>query len=639
MCGIAGFYGDFSPRLLGAMSELIAHRGPDGSGELFLQDDRVGLAHRRLAIIDLSEKASQPLWDATHTAAIIYNGEVYNFKELREELKSAGYGFLSSSDTEVVLNLYLQKGIDFLHSLNGMFALAIWDTREKSLLIARDPIGVKPLYYTANPGGFLFASELKALLREQSVPREIDYSALDNYLTYLWCPAPATPFMHIKKLEPGHGLLVREGKIEKKWRYYDLPYDKPITPVSPGDAVEECVRVVREAVKRQLVADVPIGAFLSGGLDSSTVAAFMRESMPEAPVKCFSIGFREKLMEREGFADDLPYARKVAALFNLELNEILPGHEMTGRLESMLYHLEEPQADPAALHVYLISCLAREHGIKVVLSGAGGDDIFSGYRRHYALLMEHYWKGLPLVLRKGLSKCARGISTKNPTARRLSRAFLYADRDGDDRLVSYFNWTDPDDLRALYSDVYRTHQKVSPLLRTLEQVPSWQHPLNKMLYIEAKHFLADHNLNYTDKMSMAAGVEVRVPLLDRDVISFAAGLPVSMKQRNGTSKWILKKAMEPRLPREVIYRPKSGFFAPLRVWVRGELREMVGDLLGPHAIKQRGIFNSEKVTGLIERNQKGGVDAAYTIFSLLCIELWFRLFVDRNCEPVAGRVP
>jgi len=637
VCGIAGFSGRFPESSLRLMGQKIVHRGPDDAGYFHRSEQGIGLAHRRLSIIDLSATGHQPMLDASGQVAIVFNGEIYNFRELRSELESGGHTFRGHSDTEVLLHLYLARGEAMLPLLNGVFAFAIWDGRSQTLLLVRDGMGVKPLYYAQTNAGVVFASELKALLVHPEVERSIDPQAVWQYLTYLWCPAPRTILAGVKKVLPGHAMSIRDGKIERQWQYYELPYDQAIEPWSAEEAARRVEESVRTAVTRQMVADVPVGAFLSGGLDSSAVVAFARQVEPEVRLQCFTIALKGG--GQEGFADDLPYAQRVARHLGVDLHTIEVGPEITGHLAQMLYHLDEPQADPAPLNALFISKLAREHGIKVLLSGAGGDDIFSGYRRHFALQQERYWQGLPRWSRRMLAAGAHRLPTGHPALRRLRKAFEYADLPTDERLASYFFWGRPERLQRLLAPEVRAQLRdtspADPLVQALGRVPAHRDRLDKMLFLESKFFLADHNLNYTDKMGMAMGVEVRVPLLDPDLVALATRLPVAFKQRGREGKWIFKKAMEPHLPHDVIYRPKTGFGAPLRTWLRGEsqLQPLQRDLLSREAIRSRGIFDPDEVAALVKEDAQGRVDASYTIFSLMCIELWCRIFLDETVTP------
>lgn len=632
MCGIAGYSGHFGPELLARMSAAVAHRGPDGEGSYFSTDGGVGLAHRRLAIIDLTPTGAQPMTDAATGVTIAYNGEIYNYRELRAEREAAGAAFVGRSDTEVILRLYLAHGRAALPMLNGIFALAIWDPRERSMLLARDGAGVKPLYYAEPPSGLVFASELKALLACDAVDRSIDARAVWLYLTYLWSPTPYTMLRTVRKLEPGTALLVRDGRIAEQWRFYELPYPAPRFDGDAQDAAGAVRHALDEAVRRQMVADVPVGAFLSGGLDSSAIVALAKRYAPEQRILCFTIETSHSTRD-EGFVDDLPYARRVAAHLGVDLHTISVGPEIVSHFERLVRHLDEPQADLAPLNALMICELARDHGIKVLLSGAGGDDIFTGYRRHYALMQERWWRWLPASARAALAATARALPTGMPLLRRIRRALSDAGLKGDERLVSYFAWLPRADSALLLSPALRDECKdwspFVPLLQSLRAIDGESEPLNRMLFLEAKHFLCDHNLNYTDKMGMAVGVEVRVPFLDPDLMRLAASLPAQFKQRGAEGKWILKRALEPELPRDVIYRPKTGFGVPLRRWLRHELRDMVDDLLSERSITARGLFDAATVQRLRQSDAEGRIDAAYPILSLCAIEIWCRIFLDK----------
>ncbi len=639
------------------MSLALAHRGPDGCGSWIANDGsaRTGFAHRRLAIIDLSDAGRQPL--TVHCAAcgahdldalaLIYNGELYNYRELRAELEGLGHRFESQSDSEVLLHLYAEFGEGMLPRMNGIFAFAIRDGRpscgdrqQGDVLIARDPLGVKPLYIAELSSGTIFASEMKALLSCRELTRTLDLEAMHEQLAFLWTPAPRTLLKEVKKLEPGTALWLRGGRTVHRWRYYELPYGEAAWTDSPDRMAEQLRAHVEEAVRRQLVADVPVGAFLSGGLDSSAIVAMMRRAMPDSPIHCFSIGFRDDVDVDDSPAD-LPYARRVASHLHVDLTEITIGPDVIGQLDHMLWLLDEPQADPAPLNALLISQRARAMGITVLLSGAGGDDFLGGYRRHYALNMERTWSWLPHFMRAGLGGSARRmaegrglVNTRMGLARRIAKAFSHADDDGDDRLAAYFMWSTDAMRRALYTpavaDALRGHDPRTPLLESLARIPDEYEPLNRMLFLEGKHFLADHNLNYTDKVGMAAGVEVRVPLLDLDLVRYAARIPVEWKQQGRVGKPLFKRAMEPYLPHDVIYRPKAGFGVPLRRWLQQELRPIVDDVLSPSSLTARALFDPAAVQRLVAGDREGRFDGAYTIFALVCLELWCRRFIDRR---------
>jgi asparagine synthase (glutamine-hydrolysing) len=614
------------------MSRAVAHRGPDDAGIYWNPDKSLGLAHRRLSIIDLSALGHQPMWDTSQQVVMVFNGEIYNYRELRRELLDAGYTFNSHSDTEVLLNLYLQEGEKMLTRLNGIFSFALWDTRTDTLFLARDGLGVKPLYYAEIHQGFIFASELKALLAEPALDRTLNPRAVLYHCLYLWCPAPYTMLESVHKLEPGHALLVQRGQVTRRWQFYDLPYDQEIEPLGETEAVAQVRSYLRQAVQRQMVADVPVGAFLSGGLDSSAVVALAREFCPDQKLQCFTMGFQKNAAWREDWVDDLPYAQRVAKHLGVDLHVIDVGPQMVELLGKMIYHLDEPQADLAALHTFFISQLAREHGIKVLLSGAGGDDIFTGYRRHFALQSEKYWSWLPPSARRVWGRTAGLLPSTNPLGRRLAKAWQYAGLEGNERIASYFYWIAPEILEGLWGPALKgklaSRSPAEPLLQSLAALRPDTPALNRLLYLEGKFFLTDHNLNYTDKMSMAAGVEVRVPLLDPDLVALACRLPLKFKQHGRTGKWIFKKAMEPFLLQETIYRPKTGFVAPLRYWLRHELRPLVEEVLSESSLRDRGLFDPAAVSRLIDLDRRRQIDASYTIFALICIELWCRIFLE-----------
>jgi asparagine synthase (glutamine-hydrolysing) len=630
MCGLAGFSGRFSESALREAGERIAHRGPDDSG-VYLNDRGIGLAFRRLSIIDLSPLGAQPMASPDGAVVIVFNGEIYNFRELRDDLQRRGVTFRGHSDTEVLLHLYLAEGEGMLSRLNGIFAFAIWDGRDRSLFIARDALGVKPLYYATTDRGVAFASEIKALLSLVPEVRALDPVALHRYVTFLWCPGEGTPLKGVRKLLPGQALRVREGRIERSWSWYQPPVvrSEGKGALEESEAVSGTADHLRRAVQRQMVADVPVGSFLSGGLDSSAIVTFAREVAPE--IQCFTIASVGE--QDSGFTDDLPYARRVAQHLGVRLEVVtVDALGMADDLEQMIWQLDEPLADPAPLNVLYISQLARRHGVKVLLSGAGGDDLFSGYRRHVAVEYEQYWRWLPQGVRAGLEQLTGGLDQRSGPARRLGKLFNGAGLAGDARLVNYFRWIRDAELRSLYAPEFGSAANVEaadrPMLDLLETLPAGAGPLERMLALEQRFFLPDHNLTYTDKMSMAAGVEVRVPFLDLELVDFAARIPARLKQRGTVGKWVLKQAMEPFLPADIIHRPKTGFGAPLRRWIGGGLRPLMADLLSPTSLKARGLFAPAAVQRLIDRNARGEVDAAYTLLSLMSIEIWCRKFLD-----------
>ena len=635
MCGVIGVSGFFTAAALQAGVAAISHRGPDDAGMYTDPVAQIGLGHTRLSILELSALGHQPMLTDDGQVVLVFNGEIYNFRELRAELEAKGVVFKGHSDTEVILQLYLSEGDAMLSRLNGIFVLGLWDARQDALLVARDGLGVKPVYVYEGIGEdgpcFAFASEIKALQHLIPPQDALDFSAIDRYLSFQWCPGAGTPLANVKKLDPGQALWVSRGRVVSRTTWYQLPiFTKPPAAMTERVATLGVQTYLRQAVHRQMIADVPVGAFLSGGLDSSSVVTFAKEINTE--VKCFTI---EAVGGQDaGMTDDLSYAKQVAQHLKVPLAIVrVDSSQMARDLEQMIYQLDEPLADPAPLNVLYISRLAREQGIKVLLSGAGGDDIFSGYRRHLALKSEHYWGWLPQGMRAGLASLAGGLDQRNPRFRRVAKLLSGAALEGDARLVNYFLWAKRVDLHALYTPEFKAQlgqaRAEAPLTEFLSQLPKTATALDRMLALEQRFFLPDHNLTYTDKMSMVAGIEVRVPFLDLDLVQFASRIPDQLKQRGTQSKWVFKKAMEPYLPRNVIYRPKTGFGAPLRRWMQQDLRGLVGDVLSVASLKRRGLFEPQAVQQMIQANDRGAVDASYTLFSLLSIELWCRAFIDR----------
>ena len=640
MCGIVGVVGLGPERTfkMALARAALRRRGPDDAGLWESKSKEVLLAHARLSIVDTTQAGHQPMFSADDRVVMVYNGEIYNFQELRRELATAGEAFVGHSDSEVLVKLFARHGPACFERLNGIFAAAFWERDVETLTLVRDPLGVKPLYISESASGFAFASEMKALLRCGFVEPRLNPQAVLAHLGYLWSPGSATVVQGIRKLLPGHVVRVRHGKVVSDTRYRDIGFNQQTAPANDAQAALQVAAAVKEAVGRQMVSDVPLGAFLSGGLDSSAVVAFGQQHRQQqssgnaGKLQCFSIEVTEGSTAAEGFAEDLPYARRVAAHLGVDLHVVQAGREMMDRVPEMVYLLDEPTPDPAALNTLLIAELARAQGIKVLLSGTGGDDVFTGYRRHFALMQERWWGAWPQPVRHGLSALAGQLPVGTPLGRRVAKAFQYAGEDANHRLASYFLWIDPSQALRLLTPEFRSgldeESLYAPLLQTLAHVPPDTEPMNRMLYLECKHFLADHNLNYTDKMAMAAGVEVRVPLLDMDLVRLAGSLPVNMKQRGRVGKWIFKKAMEPYLPHDVIYRPKTGFGVPLRKWLQGVLKPMVDEVLSPRSLSTRGVFDPAAVRQLVESDRSGRVDASYTIFGLVCLELWCRQYID-----------
>lgn len=559
---------------------------------------------------------------------LTYNGEIYNFEEIRTELRSLGIKFRGDSDTEVLLEAYSVYGPDILKRLNGIFALGIVDLQTRELLIARDPLGVKPLYWSEGPFGFAFASELKALMLVAPIDRELDTVAIKQYLTFLWSPGERTPLKSVHKLEPGTAMFIRNGRLARTSRYWTMPAYEPRTDWTPAECAKQLAQTVTRAVDRQMVSDAPLGAFLSGGLDSTAVVAAAQKRLPG--IHCFTMAIDGGVGGE--MTNDLPYARSAARALGVRLTEVaIKPTDISSGLSQMVSTLDEPLADPACLITNLIAKAARKHGIKVLLSGVGGDDLMSGYRRHTAATYNRAWNIIPGELRSQLANYASRSNQRSNLQRRITKLLKNIDQSANARIVGLFEWSPPSLVESILDrDRFAgcDHRLVNaPFERELaleSDVPD----LEKCLILDRRFFLTDHNLMYTDKMGMNAGVEIRVPLLDLEIVSFAARIPAKWKHRGLTAKWMFKQSQRGIVPDAVRKRPKAGFGVPLRSWIHGGLAEMAHDLTSTESINRRGIFNAKAVQKLMNDNKQGREDATYTLFSIMCIELWCRSFQD-----------
>jgi len=630
MCGIAGYLGDFGAELLPRMNHAQAHRGPDGQG--VWSAGRIGLAHVRLAILDLSPAGHQPMSDARGRVTLVFNGEIYNYRELRARLEREGATLRGSSDTEVLVELLARHGRRCLPWLNGIFAFAAWFADERRLLLARDAAGVKPLYWTRTPAGFAFASELKALLAVPGVDLTPDAQAVASYLTLLYAPGERTPARGVRKLRPGDFLECAEDGAVRLAAFVPGHYREEVQAFPRTTAVEACRHYVAQAVRRQLVADVPLGGFLSGGVDSTTVAHHaVRHLARGADYPCFSLDPRGG--EAEGFAADLPYARLVSARLGVPLHVVGLAEESLDELDELVRSLDEPTPDPAAFATRAICAAARDRGVKVLLSGAGGDDIFSGYRRHQALASERYWGWMPPPWRVALVDLSAQLPRDNPAGRRLAKLFGHASAPPAERLASYFLWLDDSALAPAlapgFREELRRFRSVDTMLDALATLPTGVSRLNQMLHLDRSFFLADHNLNYTDKMAMACGVEVRVPFLDPDLVAFTERLPDDLKQRGRAGKYLLRAAMRGVIPAEVLDRPKTGFGFPLRRLLHGSYGRRLRRLAAEGRLDATGVFQGAGVIALLDADARGEIDAAYPLMGVLCVESWLRQFAGR----------
>src|SRR5216684_772069 len=629
MCGIAGFLGAWPEQLLARMATALRHRGPDGEGIWWSERDEIGLAHRRLAIIDCSDNAAQPMVSCSGRYHVVFNGEIYNFRALAAELRGRGYEFNERSDTAVLGPLYDLHGPDMLGRLSGIFAFALWDAQKKRLFAARDRVGVKPFYYAKTNRGLAFASELKALMLLPDLDHATDKAALYDYLVHLWSPGQRTMLQHVKKLLPGHYLIAERGKVIEPQRWH-FPAGAAADawcagPTNLANASTELLALLDSIVADQCVADVPIGAFLSGGIDSSAIVAAMLAT-DNRPAKAYCVGYNGPSLADEGFEDDLPYARAFAASLGVPLEPIIVGPIDGSDLERLVYHLEEPQADPAPIYVKAISEAARADGIKVLMSGAGGDDVFSGYRRHTAAALRAWTGRLGKSTRQLLSLTGRIVSS--PVRRRLDRIGYMLQGSDEQFLLRAFEFTSPDLVGGCVTEDVRRARASADLNRLELAIIASRgtHLVDRMLSMELAGFLPDHNLNYTDKAAMAAGVEVRVPFLDDRILSFAGGLPPNFKVRCGRTKWLLRQALKHRLPKAILHRAKTGFGAPVRLLVKGSLRAVIEDVLRSESFRSRGLFEPEGVRGLAADTFDGGCDGAYLLLAIVMVELWLRQF-------------
>lgn len=627
MCGIVGIVNNSATpvhrEVLEQMNRAIIHRGPDEDG--FYLKGNVGLAMRRLSIIDLAS-GQQPIHNADKTKWIVYNGEIYNYRDLRRGLEERGHELFTSSDTEVVLRLYDEEGPDCLRHLRGMFALAIWDERDQSLFIARDRVGKKPLLYSHQPNGdLIFGSEFRALLEDPRISRDIDYGAIDDYMSFLCVPAPKTAFKNIRKLEPGHWLRWRDGKIETH-RYWQPDFSKKIK-ISEEEAIEETTRIIRESTRLRMISEVPLGAFLSGGVDSSVVVALMaRES--DRPVKTFTIGFEE-----QDFSE-LKYARRVAEHVGAEYNEFIVRPNALEVLPTLVEHYGEPYADSSAIPTYYVSRETRKH-VTVALNGDGGDESFAGYERYSAMLMAEQYRRVPRFVRKALIENPVGML---PISELKRSRFLDAKRflraANLPRTKRYFRWVstfDTETKSEIYTDDFlgasRGHDSAD-LLGEWFAKANGSGVLDAAMLTDQMTYLPNDLLVKVDIASMANSLEARSPFLDHNVIEFAASLPESLKMRRFETKSLLKKVAARLVPHEVIYRRKMGFGVPIGKWFRGEMKDFVRDtLLSPTAL-QRGIVRPGVIEKHVNEHINGDRDHSGQIWTLLMLELWFQRFID-----------
>ena len=642
MCGISGLVNWGDRETLCRMNAVQAHRGPNDSGvwEHHSPDGTyIGLGSRRLSILDLSSDGHMPMTNEDGSIWITYNGEIYNFGDLRRELEGKGHRFSSNTDTEVVLHLYEEVGDDCVQRLNGMFAFAICDLRagRPKLFLARDHFGIKPLYYTCNSGRLAFASEIKALLEVEGIDAAIDLDALNQYLTFLWVPDPKTLFQGILKLPAGHCATFCDGQLSIS-EYWDLTF--PPAEHRFAWSEEELACEIRErlrhSVEQQMVSDVPLGAFLSAGLDSSSIVAMMAKTV-KPPLRTYTITFPEKYRKGENTLDDPAVAARLAHRLGCENRQIVLDPDVANLLPKLCWHMDEPTADPAILTAYVV-CREASRDVTVLLSGVGGDELFGGYRKYVA----HYWAQLaPQVLKDSAERLAdylpapRGSRFKGQLrlAKKMLRSAAMAPRE---RFIRNCTYVDRVQGANLYTRELRGELKsATPDLEHQARFERVEHAdfLNQMLYLDTKIFMTSLNLTYNDKMSMASSVEVRVPFLNRELAEFVAwNVPPHWKLQGKlfpTTKYIFRKAMRGVLPEEVLRQPKAGFAAPTDYWLANDLREMTDDLLSESRVRSRGLFRPEASQKFIHEHRSGTHDWSAQIWQFITLELWMQNFLDQ----------
>jgi asparagine synthase (glutamine-hydrolysing) len=625
MCGIAGILNLASMPLsctdvLDGMLRAIFHRGPDEDGVLC--DRELAMGMRRLSIIDLAD-GTQPIFDESGRYAVILNGEIYNYVELRKELLQRGHCLKTHSDTEVIVHLYEEFGERCVDHLRGMFAFAVWDNVERELFIARDRMGEKPLYYCICDDNFLFASEVKALFQHPGLTASINPTGLAAYLSLKYVPAPMTMFAGIQSLPPAHWIKIRRGQISVQ-RYWDVSYEKRNPLISEEQCIEELDGLLRESIGIRLRSDVPFGAFLSGGIDSSVIVAIMSQLMNE-PVKTFSVGF-----DGSDESDELPFAKMVADRYGCEHHTLkVTGQDFLNYAETVLWHLDQPIADQATVATFMVAKLARQH-VKMVLTGEGGDELFGGYARYVGNQWAPWFGWLPSIG----GRAVRSIADRIPGMRRgriAIGALTHADE-----ATRYANW-----FPMFHDDV--KHEVMSATLRNSDCPTSKyfaehltrsdaKEPLDRMLYVDCNLWLPDYLLLRGDKLTMANALEARIPFLDHRLVEYAAGLPTKMKVRGRVRKYLLKKVAARYLPDEIIHRRKQGFPIPVAKWLREEAQGMMLDLLSEETIKRRGLFNTRKVSELVRGHLSGAYDYETELWGLMSVEMWMQRFCDRDCR-------
>jgi asparagine synthase (glutamine-hydrolysing) len=654
MCGIAGLISQDPEARIGAMLKAIEHRGRDDEGvwtspAISGEGQCVCFGHRRLSIIDTSAAGHQPMFSHDGRLVVVLNGEIYNYRELREQLTSKGHSFHTQTDTEVLLAAWAEWGEECLARLNGMFAFALWDDKERALFLVRDRVGIKPLYYAYQAGtdagepqagcrrsnALVFASEVKSILASGLVKAELDRASLHQFLTFLWAPDPNTLFRGVKTVPPGHFVKLRDQELTVR-EWWDISFDAIEEGRSEAWWKEQVLETLDRVVKLEMVADVPLGAFLSGGIDSSSIVALMKNHSSGRRIGTYTIGIEAEDLRYDIIPDDVGWARRVNQQLDTDYHEIMLQPKVAELLPKLVYHMDEPAID-MAIPSYLVSRAARET-LTVMLSGMGGDEVFAGYPRQLAMKIAGMFDPVPQLLRRPVMRTLAnvlpgGMPGKLTAPLRNAKKFARsAALDFEDRYLGYETYFTDEAKARLYTDemrwatsgldAYGAHRRYFSRVKNAA-------PLNQLLYVDLKTFLPCLNLMTTDKTSMAANLEVRVPFLNQEMLELTARMPASLKLRGLKRKYILKRAAEKLLPRELVWRKKAGFGAPIRSWLRGPLRPMVDELLSQETVKRRGLFRPEEVGRIINANLSGREDYNLQVFQLLTFELWQQAFIDR----------
>jgi len=627
MCGICGIYSfdrlpPSAPKITRDMCAVMIHRGPDEDG--YFHDEKVALGMRRLSIIDL-DTGHQPMTNEDRSIRVILNGEIYNFPSLRKELIAKGHHFTTRSDTEVLVHLYEEEGKAFALRLNGMFAISLWDARKRRFLIVRDRLGIKPLHYLHMKNELYFASEIKCLLQSE-YQREIDLEAVSRFFTFEYIPAPQSIFKGIHKLMPGHMICIEHDRLDIE-SYWDLRHRyTPETPRSPEEIGREINRRLKDSVEKRLLSDVPLGVFLSGGVDSSAITGLMSE-VANSQVKTFSIGFKEKSFS------ELSYAKQVADYFHTDHQEfVVESHAVKELVPTLIRFLDEPLADASVIPTYIISKLARSF-VTVVLSGEGGDELFAGYDTYKAYQLARWYRKVPGFIRNQVVK--KLVERLPASPKRLSFEFkakkFISGIDFAPEIANTVWWGayGPKEKQRLFNPEISAslHEDVFAPIHDHMSRSRAQTPLDNLGYLDLKLYLQDDLLVKADRMTMANSLELRVPFLDHEFVEYAATIPSSLKLKGLSTKYILKRALRHHLPQEILTRKKIGFDIPLGVWIQNELKEFVSDILSPAHLKRHGFFSTDYVQTLLKQHFHGEHNHRQRLWPLIIFQYWYNHYI------------